>query len=128
MICAVAPGPVRSVEPRPDHACETDDDRFWAVLRAAGLIDRGGSLLRRPAEPTAEPAEAPARPRPTVRIAVDRERPRGPRPVPDPVPTPARWIDPDGDGRLSRQRSPPAGAWVDQPERGGDAHHSDHRR
>lgn len=119
MVCAVTPGPVRSTESGSDRAVDSIDERFWAVLHAAGLIGRIGSSLEPPVEPAAEPAEVPHRPPPTVRTAVDRHRPRGRRPVPDPMPTPGGWVDPDGDGRLSRQRSPPPGAAAGRPPRGG---------
>lgn len=111
MICAVQAGPGSALEPVLQPVDEAGPDlveaRFWAVVRAAGLDVPDGTPVESPA---VEPAEVPVHPRPTTRVAVDRERPRVSRPLAAPTPTPVRWVDPDGDGRLSRQRSPPANA------------------
>lgn len=110
MICALAASP--PVDAGADMVDMVDevDARFWLVLRSAGLVGPGGRelLVEEAAEPVPEPAEVRARPDPPGFVAVDHRRSRHPPTVREPPAAPGQSADPDGDGRLSRQRSPPA--------------------
>jgi len=99
MACAVVSSPAL----RP----EVVDARFWELVgREEGWLDAEF------AEAAAEPAESGAPTRPRCLVAVERDRPRSDRPAGGSVRSARPSGEGDVDGRLSRQRSPPAGTGV----------------
>jgi hypothetical protein len=99
MACSVVASPALSPE--------VVDARFWELVgREEGWLDAEF------AEAAAEPAESEAPTRPRFLVAVERDRPRSDRPAGGTARNGRPSDEGDVDGRLSRQRSPPAGTGV----------------